>query len=61
MNPIGILATSSAMDVSGLTTALTLSAFQGVIEALLPIVAVAVLVGFLFYVVRWAISLFRGI
>lgn len=56
-----ILASSSAMDVSGLTTALTLSAFQGVIEALLPIVAVAVLVGFLFYVVRWAIGLFRGI
>lgn len=56
-----ILATTPAMDVSGLTTALTLSAFQGVIEALLPIVAVAVLVGFLFYVVRWAIGLFRGI
>lgn len=55
-----IMATA-AMDVSGLTTALTLSAFQGVIEALLPIVAVAVLVGFLFYVVRWAIGLFRGI
>lgn len=55
------LATTSAMDVSGLTSALTLSAFQGVIEALLPIVAVAVLVGFLFYVVRWAIGLFRGI
>ena len=51
----------AAMDVSGLTSALTLSAFQGVIEALLPIVAVAVLVGFLFYVVRWAIGLFRGI
>lgn len=52
---------TAAMNVSGLTSALTLSAFQGVIEALLPIVAVAVLVGFLFYVVRWAISLFRGI
>lgn len=53
--------TTSGMDVSGLTSALTLSAFQSVIEALLPIVAVAVLVGFLFYVVRWAIGLFRGI
>jgi len=52
---------ASAMNVEGLTSALTLQAFQGVIEALLPIVAVAVLVGFLFYVVRWAISLFRGI
>lgn len=60
MSPATIMGTA-AMDVSGLTTALTLSAFQGVIEALLPIVAVAVLVGFLFYVVRWAIGLFRGI
>lgn len=60
MTPIATMGTA-AMDVSGLTTALTLSAFQGVIEALLPIVAVAVLVGFLFYVVRWAIGLFRGI
>lgn len=58
---IGSTMATAAMDVSGLTTALTLSAFQGVIEALLPIVAVAVLVGFLFYVVRWAIGLFRGI
>lgn len=61
MNPIAVLGTASGMDVSGLTSALTLSAFQSVIEALLPIVAVAVLVGFLFYVVRWAIGLFRGI
>ena len=58
---IGSTMATAAMDVSGLTTALTLTAFQGVIEALLPIVAVAVLVGFLFYVVRWAIGLFRGI
>lgn len=58
-----ILATAgdTGMNVSGLTTALTLQAFQSVIESLLPIVAVAVLVGFLFYVVRWAIGLFRGI
>lgn len=52
---------TTGMNVSGLTSALTLNAFQSVIEALLPIVAVAVLVGFLFYVVRWAIGLFRGI
>ena len=51
----------SAMNISGLSDALTLVKFQGVIEAVLPIVAVAVLVGFLFYVVRWAIGLFRGI
>lgn len=50
-----------AMNISGLSDALTLAKFQSVIEAVLPIVAVAVLVGFLFYVVRWAIGLFRGI
>ena len=49
------------MDVSGLTSALTITAFSDVIEGFLPIVAVAVLVGFLFYVTRWAIGLFRGI
>lgn len=49
------------MDVSSLTTALSLSAFSDVIESLLPIVGVAVLVGFLLYVVRWAIGLFRGV
>lgn len=49
------------MDVTSLTTALSLSAFTDVIEDLLPIVGVAVLVGFLFYVIRWAIGLFRGI
>lgn len=53
--------TASGIDVSSLTTALNLGAFQGVIEAVLPIVGVAVLVGFLFYTVRWAIGLFRGI
>ena len=54
-------AASSTMDVSALTSTLTLSAFQDVIEAVLPIVAVAVLVGFLLYIVKWAIRLFRGI
>lgn len=52
---------ASIIDVSSLTTTLTTSAFGNVISALLPIVAVAVLVGFLFYAVRWAIGLFRGI
>lgn len=62
MTPIMYLATSSSsLDVTGLTSTLTLASFQGVIEAILPLVAVAVLVGFLFYVVRWGISLFRGI
>lgn len=49
------------MDFTSLTTALTLTSFADVIESILPIVGVAVLVGFLFYVVRWGIGLFRGI
>ena len=61
MNPILMLGEAYAFDVSALTSALTLQAFGDVIEAVLGIVAVAVLVGFLFYVVRWAIGLFRGI
>lgn len=52
---------ATGMDVTALTSALSLSAFQDVIEGLLPIVGVAVLVGFLMYAVRWAIGLFRGI
>lgn len=62
MNPIMLFAdTTPTIDVSALTTALNLQAFMDVISALLPIVAVAVLVGFLCYIVRWAIGLFRGI
>lgn len=52
---------ATTVDVSTLTTALSLTAFQDVIETVLPIVGVAVLVGFLFYTIRWAIGLFRGI
>lgn len=52
---------TSILDVSSLTSTLTTATFGEVISSLLPIVAVAVLVGFLFYVVRWAIGLFRGI
>lgn len=49
------------MDFTALITALNLAAFSDIIESVLPIVGVAVLVGFLFYVVRWGIGLFRGI
>lgn len=49
------------MNVTALNTALTLESFSGVIEEVLPIVGTAVLVGFLFYVIRWSIGLFRGI
>lgn len=40
---------------------LLLTNFESVIQSVLPIIGVAVLVGFLFYVIRWAIGLFRGI
>lgn len=53
--------TTPTLDVSSLTTALDLSNFYAVIQSLLPIVGVAVLVGFVCYIVRWAIGLFRGI
>ena len=50
-----------ALNMTGLTTALQLSAFEAVIQSVLPIIGVAVLVGFLFYTIRYAIGLFRGI
>ena len=61
MDPIIIADTTPLLDVTSLTTALTTSAFGDVISSVLPIVAVAVLVGFLLYIVKWAIGLFRGI
>lgn len=53
--------TTSVIDVSGLTSTLTVDKFAEVIEGLLPIIGVAVLVGFLCYIIRWAVGLFRGI
>lgn len=62
MNPILMLADSTpALDVSGITSTVTTTAIFGLIEAVLPIVAVAILVGVVFYTVRWAVRLFRGI
>lgn len=52
---------TAGLDTSGLTSILTVSAFQGIITSVFPIVGTAVLVGFVFYTVRWAIGLFRGI
>lgn len=49
------------VDFTALTTALSLNAFGDVVESVLPIVGVAVLIGFLFYVIRWSIGLFRGV
>ena len=56
-----IASSTPSLDVSALQTALSLQTFMDVIEAVLPIVGVAVLVGFLFYTIRYAIGLFRGI
>ena len=54
--------TSSAIiDMSGLEAQLTLEKFGDTIEAVLPLVGIAVLVGFVFYVIRYAIGLFRGV
>lgn len=52
---------TAGLDTSGLTSILTVSAFQGIITSVFPIAGTAVLVGFVFYTVRWAIGLFRGI
>lgn len=56
-----LASSTPSLDVSALQTALSLQTFMDVIEAVLPIVGVAVLVGFLFYTIRYAIGLFRGI
>lgn len=62
MNPAMFLATTTpSLDVSGITDTVTTSAIFGLIQAVLPIVAVAILVGVVFYVIRWSIGLFRGI
>lgn len=57
----GATTATTGMDISALTSALSLNAFQGVIQNMLPLVGVAVLVGFLFYTIRWAVGLFRGV
>lgn len=56
--------TLGAIDFSAWTGEngqLLLTNFESVIESVLPIIGVAVLVGFLFYTIRYAIGLFRGI
>lgn len=63
MYPLGVFGTSSAaaLDVSGITDTVTTAAVFDLIEAVLPIIAVAILVGIVFYCIRWAVRLFRGI
>lgn len=58
------LVTLGAIDFSAWTGEngqLLLTNFEAVIQSVLPIIGVAVLVGFLFYTIRYAIGLFRGI
>lgn len=53
--------TAPTLNVQGITDTVTTTAIFGLIQAVLPIVAVAILVGIVFYVIRWSIGLFRGI
>ena len=62
MYPLGVLGTAAPqLDVSGITNTVTTATVFDLIEAVLPIIAVAILVGITFYVIRWAVRLFRGI
>lgn len=62
MYPLMVLGTSApTLDVSGITTTVSTQAVIDLIETVFPIVAVAILTGIVFYVVKWAIRLFRGI
>lgn len=63
MNPLLVLGTASGptLDVSGITSTVTAQGVIDIIETVFPIVAIAILTGICFYVVKWAIRLFRGI
>lgn len=63
MNPLMMFATSTAptLDVQGLTDTVTAQGVIDIIETVFPIVAIAILTGVVFYVIRWSVSLFRGI
>lgn len=62
MYPLMLLGTSApTLDVSGITSTVTTQGVIDLIETVFPIVAVAILTGIVFYVVKWAIRLFRGI
>lgn len=53
--------TGPSLDVSGITDTVTAQGVIDIIETVFPIVAIAILTGICFYVVRWAVRLFRGI
>lgn len=62
MYPLMVLGTSApTLDVSGITDTVTTQSVINLIQTVFPIVAVAILTGIVFYVVKWAIRLFRGI
>ena len=61
MNNVAMLGAIDFSAWTGENGQLLLTNFESVIESVLPIIGVAVLVGFLFYTIRYAIGLFRGI
>lgn len=62
MYPLMVLGTSApTLDVSGITNTVTTQGVIDLIETVFPIVAIAILTGIVFYVVKWSIRLFRGI
>lgn len=63
MNPLAVFATSApTLDISGITSAgVSTQGIIDIIETVFPLVGIAILTGVVFYCVRWALSLFRGI
>lgn len=62
MNPLLMLAEDTpALDVTGITNTVTVAAVTEIFETIFPLVGVAILIGIVFYVVRYAIRLFRGV
>lgn len=62
MFPLMYLGTSApTLDVSGITSTVSVNAVLDIIQCVFPIVAIAILTGIVFYVCKWAIRLFRGI
>lgn len=62
MYPLLMLAEDTpALDVTGITNTVTVSAVTEIFETIFPLVGVAILIGIVFYVVRYAIRLFRGV
>lgn len=62
MNPYLMLGTSPTLDITGITSAgVSTQGIIDIIQTVFPLVGIAIMVGVVFYCVRWALSLFRGI